>query len=160
MVKIHVPVPGIHTKNQYRYCAAGAAIFWWGEPDPPEVGPFLSAAGVGMTFYSPYEVFETTVLTKTFLSRKSELEPTGVRKPRAGDDWILLVFLVLPTIRSEADWSSVQASEMLRVIQLNTLEDRSVHDKNHWDGAIRSAVLNNLTFIPTLVGLAFSTVAL
>ena len=49
---------------------------------------------------------------------------------------------------------------MLRVIQLNTLEDRSVHDKNHWDGAIRSAVLNNLTFIPTLVGLAFSTVAL
>jgi Dynamin-like GTPase OPA1 C-terminal len=27
---------------------------------------------------------------------------------------------------------------MLRVIQLNTLEDRSVHDKNHWDSAIRS----------------------
>ena len=26
---------------------------------------------------------------------------------------------------------------MLRVIQLNTLEDRSVHDKQHWDGAIR-----------------------
>ena len=26
---------------------------------------------------------------------------------------------------------------MLRVIQLNTLEDRSVHDKQHWDGAIK-----------------------
>jgi len=30
-----------------------------------------------------------------------------------------------------------KASEMLRVIQLNTLEDRSVHDKQHWDGAIK-----------------------
>ncbi len=29
---------------------------------------------------------------------------------------------------------------MLRVIQLNTLEDRSVHDKNHWDGAVRSVL--------------------
>jgi len=30
-----------------------------------------------------------------------------------------------------------KAAEMLRVIQLNTLEDRSVHDKQHWDGAIK-----------------------
>ena len=26
---------------------------------------------------------------------------------------------------------------MLRVIQLNTLEDRSVHDKQHWDSAVK-----------------------
>ena len=30
-----------------------------------------------------------------------------------------------------------KAAEMLRVIQLNTLEDRSVHDKYHWDSAIK-----------------------
>jgi len=30
-----------------------------------------------------------------------------------------------------------KAAEMLRVIQLNTLEDRAVHDKNQWDSAIR-----------------------
>jgi len=30
-----------------------------------------------------------------------------------------------------------KAAEVLKVIQLNTLEDRSVHDKQHWDGAIR-----------------------
>ena len=28
-----------------------------------------------------------------------------------------------------------KGAEMLRVIQLNTLEDRSVHDKNQWDQA-------------------------
>ena len=27
--------------------------------------------------------------------------------------------------------------QYLQVIQLNTLEDRSVHDKQHWDGAIK-----------------------
>ena len=30
-----------------------------------------------------------------------------------------------------------KAAEMLRVIQLNTLEDRSVHDKYQWDAAIK-----------------------
>ena len=30
-----------------------------------------------------------------------------------------------------------KAADMLRVIQLNTLEDRSVHDKYHWDSAIK-----------------------
>ncbi len=30
-----------------------------------------------------------------------------------------------------------KAAEMLRVIQLNTLEDRSVHDKYQWDSAIK-----------------------
>ncbi len=30
-----------------------------------------------------------------------------------------------------------KAAEMLRVIQLNTLEDRNVTDKAHWDGALR-----------------------
>ena len=30
-----------------------------------------------------------------------------------------------------------KASEMLRVIQLNTLEDRSVNDKRDWDQAVR-----------------------
>jgi len=30
-----------------------------------------------------------------------------------------------------------KAAEMLRVIQLNTLEDRNVKDKNHWDSAVR-----------------------
>lgn len=30
-----------------------------------------------------------------------------------------------------------QASEMLRVIQLNTLEDRSVTDKYQWDLAVK-----------------------
>lgn len=30
-----------------------------------------------------------------------------------------------------------QASEMLRVIQLNTLDDRSVNDKRDWDQAVR-----------------------
>ena len=29
-----------------------------------------------------------------------------------------------------------KGAEMLRVIQLNTLEDRSVHDKFQWDSAI------------------------
>ena len=29
-----------------------------------------------------------------------------------------------------------KGAEMLRVIQLNTLEDRSVHDKYQWDSAI------------------------
>ena len=28
-----------------------------------------------------------------------------------------------------------KGAEMLRVIQLNTLEDRSVHDKQQWDSA-------------------------
>lgn len=31
----------------------------------------------------------------------------------------------------------LQAPEVLRVIQLNTLEDRSVHDKGQWDGAVK-----------------------
>ena len=30
-----------------------------------------------------------------------------------------------------------QAAEVLRVIQLNTLEDRSVHDKQQWDSAVQ-----------------------
>jgi len=30
-----------------------------------------------------------------------------------------------------------KANDMLRVIQLNTLEDRSVTDKYHWDSAIK-----------------------
>jgi optic atrophy protein 1 len=30
-----------------------------------------------------------------------------------------------------------QASEMLRIIQLNTLEDRSVSEKQHWDSAVK-----------------------
>ena len=30
-----------------------------------------------------------------------------------------------------------KAAEMLRVIQLNTLEDRAVHDKYQWDSAIK-----------------------
>ena len=30
-----------------------------------------------------------------------------------------------------------KAMDMLRVIQLNTLEDRSVHDKNEWDQAVK-----------------------
>ena len=29
-----------------------------------------------------------------------------------------------------------QAAEVIRVIQLNTLEDRSVHDKQQWDSAV------------------------
>lgn len=43
---------------------------------------------------------------------------------------------VVETAMNRHMWED-KASEMLRVIQLNTLEDRSVHDKNHWDGAIR-----------------------
>jgi len=31
----------------------------------------------------------------------------------------------------------LQASDMLRVIQLNTLEDRSVSEKQHWDSAVK-----------------------
>ena len=30
-----------------------------------------------------------------------------------------------------------KAAEMLRVIQINTLEDRNVTDKSHWDSALR-----------------------
>lgn len=30
-----------------------------------------------------------------------------------------------------------QASQMLRVIQLNTLEDRNINDKRDWDEAVR-----------------------
>ena len=33
------------------------------------------------------------------------------------------------------DWEQ-RAVEMLRVIQLNTLEDRAVHDKRQWDAAV------------------------
>ena len=29
-----------------------------------------------------------------------------------------------------------RAAELLRVIQLNTLEDRAVHDKRQWDAAV------------------------
>jgi len=43
---------------------------------------------------------------------------------------------VVETAMNKHLWED-KASEMLRVIQLNTLEDRSVHDKQHWDGAIR-----------------------
>jgi len=43
---------------------------------------------------------------------------------------------VVETAMNRHLWED-KASEMLRVIQLNTLEDRSVHDKQHWDGAIR-----------------------
>ena len=32
---------------------------------------------------------------------------------------------------------SIQAPEVLRVIQLNTLEDRNVHDKYQWDSAVK-----------------------
>jgi hypothetical protein len=31
----------------------------------------------------------------------------------------------------------LQASDMLRVIQLNTLEDRSVSEKQQWDSAVK-----------------------
>jgi len=34
------------------------------------------------------------------------------------------------------EWED-KAPEVLRVIQLNTLEDRSVHDKNQWDKAVK-----------------------
>lgn len=34
-------------------------------------------------------------------------------------------------------FNNLQASEMLRVIQLNTLEDRSINDKRDWDQAVR-----------------------
>lgn len=37
-----------------------------------------------------------------------------------------------------------KAADVLRVIQLNTLEDRSVPDKQHWDGAIKF-LADNLT---------------
>ena len=53
-----------------------------------------------------------------------------------------------------------KGAEMLRVIQLNTLEDRSVHDKFQWDSAInflQSSLQEkleiseaNLRYIPTL----------
>lgn len=43
---------------------------------------------------------------------------------------------VVETAMNKHMWED-KASEMLRVIQLNTLEDRSVHDKNHWDGAVK-----------------------
>jgi len=43
---------------------------------------------------------------------------------------------VVDTAMNKHLWED-KASEMLRVIQLNTLEDRSVHDKQHWDGAIK-----------------------
>jgi optic atrophy protein 1 len=34
-------------------------------------------------------------------------------------------------------YTILQASEMLRIIQLNTLEDRSVSEKQHWDSAVK-----------------------
>merc|ERR550519_2426035 len=43
---------------------------------------------------------------------------------------------VVETAMNKHLWED-KAAEMLRVIQLNTLEDRSVHDKQHWDGAIK-----------------------
>jgi optic atrophy protein 1 len=38
--------------------------------------------------------------------------------------------------RLRHEWED-KAAEMLRVIQLNTLEDRAVHDKNQWDSAVK-----------------------
>jgi optic atrophy protein 1 len=37
----------------------------------------------------------------------------------------------------ELNFCDGQAAEVLRVIQLNTLEDRSVHDKQQWDTAVQ-----------------------
>lgn len=55
-----------------------------------------------------------------------------------------------------------KASEMLRVIQLNTLEDRSVSDKRDWDSAVKfleSSVKNKLkqneAFLKQLLGPSF-----
>jgi len=43
---------------------------------------------------------------------------------------------VVETAMNKHKWEE-RASNMLKVIQLNTLEDRSVHDKAHWDEAIK-----------------------
>ncbi|XP_067005370.2 dynamin-like GTPase OPA1, mitochondrial isoform X2 [Anabrus simplex] len=47
-----------------------------------------------------------------------------------------------------------KASEMLRVIQLNTLEDRSVNEKAHWDSAVKfleNSVKEKLTATETIL---------
>ncbi|CAL1530479.1 unnamed protein product [Lymnaea stagnalis] len=43
---------------------------------------------------------------------------------------------VLQMTKTKHDWES-KAEDSLRVIQLNTLEDRSVHDKEQWDKAVK-----------------------
>ncbi|XP_023335383.1 dynamin-like 120 kDa protein, mitochondrial [Eurytemora carolleeae] len=59
------------------------------------------------------------------------------KKGREHDDiFDQLKAAVVETAMNRHMWED-KASEMLRVIQLNTLEDRSVHDKQHWDGAIK-----------------------
>merc|ERR1712223_1535820 len=61
-------------------------------------------------------------------------------KAKAGKDhddiFDQLKAAVVETAMGRHLWED-KAAEMLRVIQLNTLEDRSVHDKQHWDGAIK-----------------------
>jgi len=59
------------------------------------------------------------------------------KKAREHDDiFDQLKAAVIETAMEKHMWED-KASEMLRVIQLNTLEDRSVPDKQQWDGAIR-----------------------
>jgi len=61
-----------------------------------------------------------------------------VAKKRKDHDDIFdqLKAAVIDTAVSKHVWED-KAAEVLKVIQLNTLEDRSVHDKQHWDGAIK-----------------------
>lgn len=59
------------------------------------------------------------------------------KKGKEHDDiFDMLKGAVVDTAMNGHMWED-KASEMLRVIQLNTLEDRSVPDKQQWDGAIR-----------------------
>lgn len=43
--------------------------------------------------------------------------------------------VLMETLKKHA-WED-KAADMLRVIQLNALEDRAVHDKQHWDSAVK-----------------------
>ncbi|KAJ4443729.1 hypothetical protein ANN_05507 [Periplaneta americana] len=58
------------------------------------------------------------------------------KRPEHDDIFDLLKTAVVDEAMRRHSWEN-KASEMLRVIQLNTLEDRSVNDKQHWDSAVK-----------------------
>ncbi|KAI4464472.1 dynamin [Holotrichia oblita] len=77
------------------------------------------------------------------------------------DIFDLLKTAVVTEAMHRHSWED-KASEMLRVIQLNTLEDRSVSDKRDWDSAVKfleSSVKNKLkqneAFLKQMLGPSF-----
>ena len=74
------------------------------------------------------------MVTKTIRSCRLACEKNGPRRFVL----VLYVYYYCYYVTSHAyHLPPVQASDVLRVIQLNTLEDRSVSDKQQWDAACK-----------------------